>query len=269
MWDFSQIQAPAKYRKPRQRWAYGACGHAPPPLEPAEAPFNGIARLVPFGVVGPGVRAPLPGGNDGLDALLLQPGAEGVAVIGPVGDQAGQGRARPGFPQGLGLGAVVALAARQAQVQGTAAAIRPHVAGCRSHPGCDRGRDPSPGFGRARRAHVRAVQPHGGQILIRLPVGHQARPDAPVAPGGPAAGPSSTGRTRSATAARELPSVPSRAPLPRKGDKGLPCPRVYRDRYSEKNEGNALRHRSSARRSSGAILGAIRKERDSRFSRRS
>ena len=102
-----------------------AGGRAPPPLEPAESPFDGIARLVPFGVVRPGVRAPLPGQNDGLNVPRLPSRAEGVAVIGPVGDQAGQGRPRPSFHQGLG--AVVARAARQAQVQGTAAAIRQHV----------------------------------------------------------------------------------------------------------------------------------------------
>ena len=54
-----------------------AGGHAPPVREPAEAPFR---------VVGLGVRAPLPGGKDGLEARLRPPRAEGVAVIGPVGD---------------------------------------------------------------------------------------------------------------------------------------------------------------------------------------
>ena len=78
---------------------------------------------------GLGVHAPLPGRNNGLDALLLPLGAEGVAVIGPVGDQAGQRRVRLGFHQGPGLGAVVALAPppRHAQAQGTAASIRKDV----------------------------------------------------------------------------------------------------------------------------------------------
>ena len=98
-----------------------AGGHAPP-FEPAEAPFHGVARRVPFRVAGLGF-VPLPGQNNRLDALLLSPGAEGVAVIGPVGDQAESRRVRLGFHQGPGLGAVVALAARHAQ--GTAAADPP------------------------------------------------------------------------------------------------------------------------------------------------
>ena len=116
---------------------------------------------------------PAPGRNDGLDAPLRQPCAEGVAVIGPVRDQAGQGRVRPGFHQGLGLSAVVALAARHAQVQGTAASIRQNV---------DRGAEAAPAtaqrglrllvLGRARRTHVRAhdrdVQQDGGPIRISL-----------------------------------------------------------------------------------------------------
>ena len=69
-----------------------AGGHAAPPLEPAEALFHSVAR-----VVGRGIRAPVPGRNDGLNALLLQPRAEGVAVLGPVSDQAGPRRVRPGF----------------------------------------------------------------------------------------------------------------------------------------------------------------------------
>ena len=44
-----------------------------------------------------GVRAPGPGRNDGLDVLLRPLGAEDVAVIGPVRDQAGQGRVSPSF----------------------------------------------------------------------------------------------------------------------------------------------------------------------------
>ena len=101
-----------------------AGSHAPPPFETAEAPFHGVARRVPFRVAGLGF-VPLPGRNDRLNALLLSPGAEGVAVIGPVGDQAGPRRVRPGFYPGPGLGAVVALAARHAQAQGTAAADPP------------------------------------------------------------------------------------------------------------------------------------------------
>lgn len=42
---------------------------------------------------GEGERAPPPGRNDGLETLPRELGAEGIAVIGPVRDQTGQGRA--------------------------------------------------------------------------------------------------------------------------------------------------------------------------------
>ena len=148
------------------------------PLEPAEAPFHGVARQVPFRVAGLGVRAPLPGRNDGLDALLLPPRAEGGAVLGPVGAQAGPRRVRLGFPQGPGLSAVVARAARQAQ--GPAAAIRQDVdLGAEAAPVATEGGIPPLVGGRARRAHVRApdraVPPHGGPIRRgHAPVGPAA-----------------------------------------------------------------------------------------------
>ena len=102
--------------------------------------------------------------NDGLNVPLRPPGAEGVAVIGPIRDQAGQGRVAV-FPQGPGLGAVVAR--RHAQVQGTAPAIRQD-----GDLGAAAGAAAAPRgirlflWGRARRAHMRAhdraVQPCGG-----------------------------------------------------------------------------------------------------------
>ena len=72
---------------------------------PSPVLFHGLARRVPFRVAGLGVRAPAPGRNGGLDVPLRLPGAATVAVLGPVRDQAGQGRVGPGFPQGPGLGA--------------------------------------------------------------------------------------------------------------------------------------------------------------------
>ena len=131
-------------------------------MSPAEAPFHGIARLVPFGIVRLGVRAPLPGGNDGLEALRLSPRAKGVAVIGPVGDQAGpRRRARPGFHQSLG--AVVALAARHAQVQGTAPAIRQDVdLGAEAAPAATEGGIRPYGFGaRPPRSRPCCLAPRG------------------------------------------------------------------------------------------------------------
>ena len=85
-------------------------------------PFHGVARLVPFRVVELGVRAPGPGPgrNDDLEALPRPPRVAGVAVLGPICDQAGQRRVRPGCPQGPDLGVVGARAVRHAQAQGTA-----------------------------------------------------------------------------------------------------------------------------------------------------
>ena len=86
----------------------------------------------------------------GLDALLRQPRAEGVAVLDPVGNQAGQRRIRPGSHQGPGLGAVAALAARGDPLG--------YGSWYQSCPGYARGRDPHPFvFGCAHRAHVRAL----------------------------------------------------------------------------------------------------------------
>ena len=53
------------------------------------------------------------------------------------------------------------------------------------------------------------------------------------------------GRTRRATGTK---GRPSRAPLLQKGDNEFPCPRVYRDQSSEKNECTAIGHRSSGHR---------------------
>ena len=88
-----------------------------------------------------------------------------------------------------GLGAVVALAPRPAQAQGVALSSRQVM---------DLGAEAAPAatergirrflLGRARCAYVRApdraVGQHGGQIWIGLPVSHQARPDALIAPAG-------------------------------------------------------------------------------------
>ena len=99
-----------------------ADGHTPPAFKPVEVPFHDIARWVPFQVVGLGGCAP--GRNDGPDALPRPSGAQGVNVIGPVRDQARPRRVRPGFHQDPRVGAVEVLAARHAQVQGTALATR-------------------------------------------------------------------------------------------------------------------------------------------------
>lgn len=61
-----------------------AGSHASPAFKPANAPVMGIE-----------VHAPAPDGNDGLDALLRQPDAQGVDVTGLVCDQTGQRRVCP------------------------------------------------------------------------------------------------------------------------------------------------------------------------------
>ena len=127
-------------------------------------------------------------------------------------------------------------------------------------------------------AHARvvpglALQPYS-QLRATVPIadqpdqvgdavpGRDRRQSIPAATplcGATPAHPQTACRTRPVTDAKGRPSVPSRAPLPQKGDNGFPCPRVCRDRQSEKKEGNAL-----GRRSSGAVLGATRTEKDSR-----
>ena len=64
-------------------------------LEPAEAACRGAGCRVPFRGVRLGMRAPGPRRHDGPKPPLRQSGAEGVDVIGPVRDQAGQQGIRP------------------------------------------------------------------------------------------------------------------------------------------------------------------------------
>lgn len=77
-----------------------AGSHALPAFEPTDTPFRGVARLVSFRVMELGVRAPGPDRNDSLDALPCPPRAAGVAIPGPVRDQAEQRRGRSGCLQG-------------------------------------------------------------------------------------------------------------------------------------------------------------------------
>ncbi len=146
-------------------------------------------------------------------APLRLPRAEGGAVIGPVGHQAGPRRVRPGFHQGLG--AVAARAARHAQGQGPAAAIRQDVdLGCRSRPGCDPRRDPSLGLGgRPPRSRARAQR--------CCPTARRTDPDRPA--GRPSGAASRPGRTRGPSGDR--PSSPGGRTRPATGAKGRhACP---------------------------------------------
>ena len=84
----------------------------------------------------------------------------------------------------------------------------------RKPPGCDRERDPP----LWERAHDRAAPPYGGPIWLGQPIGHPARPGAPVAPVSGDRVPFPV-RGRPPTP-RGYPSAPSRA-LPRKDGHGL------------------------------------------------
>ena len=168
-----------------------AGSHAPPALEPANAPFRGVARLVPFPRAELGVRAPGPGRNDGLQALPRQSGAQGADAIGLIREQAGPRRVRSRRPP------------RPAPGCGCRGAGRPSRAGIESGPvdqDADLGAEAAPATfkdgirlifgvrppymrGRARPCCPAARR----QIRINLLVGHQARRDAPVAPVGIAA----------------------------------------------------------------------------------
>ena len=198
---------------------------AAPAFEPAEIPCYGVARWVPFRG-GAGVRAPVPGRNDGLDAPLRPPRAEGVAVVGPVGDQAGQRRVRPGFHQGPGLSAVVALAARHVQAQGTVlGSVRMWIWGLKP----PRLRPSAFVLGRACRADVRALTVLSCHTADRSgwpagrPSGAARRPDR--ADGHSGDRPISTFRTRSATAAKGCPTAPlgigHRGPSARRWGQGI------------------------------------------------
>ena len=137
-------------------------------------------------------QAPASGRNDGLNALWCQPRAEGVVVIGPVRDQAGQGRASPSFDPGPGLGAVMALAARQAQTQGAAPLIRQDVdLGAEAAPAATESGIQPLFLGRTRCARVRsdgrAVQQPRGQLRLGLHISHQVWPNALNTPVGVAA----------------------------------------------------------------------------------
>ena len=71
-----------------------AVGHAPPPLSPPRPRSTALRAGYRSGARGWGFVHPLPGRNDGLKAPRRPPGAEGVAVLGPVGDQARPRRVR-------------------------------------------------------------------------------------------------------------------------------------------------------------------------------
>ena len=251
-------RSPSTERKRNHVRIFVASGHAPPPFEPADAPFYGVARLVPFRVVRLEVQASVPGRKDGCDVPLREPGAEGVAAIGPVRDQAGQGRAGSGFPQGPGLDTVVALAAGHAQRLGTALSIRQDMArGAAVAPVATQRVIRRGLLGRARPAHVRArpcclaARRTDPDWPAGRPSGAARHPDRTH---GRSSGdrPSSTSRTRPATAAKRHPTAPSSTARSQKGASAFHHLCIYRNRSAEKIECGAIEYRSS-----GAVLRAM------------
>ena len=71
-----------------------ASGHAPPPLSPPRPRATALRAGYRSGARGWRFVHPLPGRNDGLKAPRRPLDAEGVAVLGPVGDQARPRRVR-------------------------------------------------------------------------------------------------------------------------------------------------------------------------------
>lgn len=140
-----------------------AGGHAPLPLEPAEAAFNRVARRVRLRGAGWGNSGAGIARADGLDAPWYQLGAEGIAVPGVVGDQTGPGRYRPSFP----LGSRVCRGAD-----------RPSGADLRD------GLAEPISCGTRMRASKRTVPPHGGPSGGVRQGRPSARAQAPVAPVG-------------------------------------------------------------------------------------
>ena len=202
-----------KIQAPRRVGAV-AGSHAAPVFELTEAPCPGVARRGTFRVAGLGVRAPASGRKDGLDVPLRPPGAEGVAVMGPVRDLAGQGRGGPGFPQGPGLGAVGARAARHAQMQGTAPSMRQDM-DLGTGLGCGPERAPPLALGRAPAA-LTCARPTG---LSRRTVDRSGAACRWIRRGGPR--PSSPSRTRAAP--RAPPCPPAQCCHAKKAPRVLAC----------------------------------------------
>ena len=196
---------------------------------------DGLARQVSFRVVGLGVGASAPGRKDGHEVPWRPPGAEAVAVIGPVRDQAG-GTRRSRLPPGPGPGGCRGVGRPSRADAGDSPVDPPGYGfGCRSHPGCDPVRVPPlcawvrPPRSRARARPccpaARRTDPAG---LADGPAGAARRPGGARLPNGHR--PSSPFRTRAATRAQVRPSVPSRAALPRQDGHARPCLRVGRNR---------------------------------------
>ena len=132
-----------------------AGGHALPPLEPAEVPFHRVACLVSLRVVGLGFRRRA--GLAGRPRCPVAPATRGRRRRPGPSPRSGRSGACRSKPQPRpGLGAVMALAARQAQTQGASPLIGQDVdLGAEAAPVAIEG-GTRPFLGRARRARVHA-----------------------------------------------------------------------------------------------------------------
>lgn len=97
-----------------------ACGYVSEVLEFVEASFDEVARFVCFEVVGDQRPAGRIAGDDSLGPHPGDDGAQGVAVIGLVGEDT---FGLQPFEQGGPLGNIAALARRQDQPQRTASSV--------------------------------------------------------------------------------------------------------------------------------------------------
>ena len=168
-----------------------AGGHAPPPLEPTEAPFSSVARQVPFRVAGRGFVCRLRAAMTASTSCGARPARKASPSL-----------ARSALRQDRGVSVQASPKARawmrlergprHAQAQGTALSIRQ---------GGDRGTEAAPAAARSGlrlffaggapvRAPDRAVPPHGGPAgaairpgrlaaIDRVPLPVRGRPRTP------------------------------------------------------------------------------------------
>ena len=201
--DCIQIQAPARYGKPKQRCAYGSAGgHAPPVLEPAEAPFPGVARRVPFR--GVGLAHAGPAGQPQRPVAPARRGRPRCHRLGPRSGRAGARRSKPQPGPGRGC---CRGAGRPSSVDTEGAPI-----------------DDQLGAEAARLRPRAGSRPfRSGSDCMYRPAGRG--PDIPVTPVA-AIDRSSPAHTQPATGAKGHLSVPPSTALPRKDGHSLNCPRI-------------------------------------------
>ena len=188
-----------------------AGGHAPPPLEPTEAPFSSVARQVPFRVAGRGFACRLRAAMTASTSCGARPARKASPSL-----------ARSALRQDRGVSVQASPKARawmrlergprHAQAQDGPVDPPRWGSGRRSRPGCGPERTPPVFFWGRARARARPCCPTARRARRR---GHPPRPPRGDRPSAPS-------RTRPATDAR---ARPSRAALPRRDSHALhhPC----------------------------------------------